>query len=320
MSLSPLVSVIMPTYNAAQFIDEALASILCQTYKNVEIIVVDDGSTDGTAQIVARYSGVRYLYQLNSGGFPGSPRNMGIRQSTGAYIAFLDADDVMLPDRLQAQVELLTHHCDVGLIFSNYRNFSANGPAEQSHFETCPLLMELLKQKEGLILESEEATALLVRENIGVPSSLMIRREILRDAPFFSTEMQIGEDFHFYYRAARKWKLGLVNSIGSLRRLHGNNITGDALRMMHSFVVSRTALRDTETNATNLKYLNECLFRGEINLARAYADRRDFARALMHNWQAIREDFPKSISQQLLGLRTFARTLVMACGLKKPLS
>lgn len=106
---NPLVSVIMPAYNAEKYITDSINSVIAQTYKEWELIVVDDGSTDNTAAVVKKISEqdrrVKYVYQQN--GRQGKARNNGIRNSTGEYIAFLDADDLWVPDKARIQVELL---------------------------------------------------------------------------------------------------------------------------------------------------------------------------------------------------------------------
>src|SRR6266852_8386571 len=246
MPKHPLVSVIIPAYNAESYIDDALRSVLGQIYPDVEIIVVDDGSTDCTVERVASYHPrVRCYERSNSGGYPGAPRNTGIERCSGEYICFLDADDIMLPDRVEKQVEFLTDHPETGVVFTDYRNFSANGVADQTHFQSCPCLREKLGTRPSLVLASADATSLLAQENFGIPSSMMIRREVLSLVPSFSTEMQVGEDFHYYYRVARHFGVGVVNHVGSLRRLHDTNMTGNPLRMLHNCILSRTNLRDT---------------------------------------------------------------------------
>ena len=140
----PRVSVIIPAFNAERYIRETLDSILAQTYPEVEVTVVDDGSTDGTAACVRTYGdSVRYVHQKNSGGC-GSPRNAGMRAATGEFFAFLDSDDVLAPHRLQTEVEFLTRNPDVGMVFSNYRDFQGDRVHDGSHFEECPLLSRRL--------------------------------------------------------------------------------------------------------------------------------------------------------------------------------
>lgn len=317
MASYPLVSVIIPAYNAESYIDEALRSVLAQRYANLEVIVVDDGSTDRTADRVATYRPrVNCYHQTNSGGYPGSPRNTGIKHCSGEYICFLDADDIMLPDRVEKQADFLSTHPEVGVVFTDYRNFSLDGPADQTHFQTCTHLLNKLAGKQALSLPSEEATACLVRENFGIPSTMMIRREVLSSVPEFSTDLRIGEDFHFYYRVARYYNVGLINHVGSLRRLHESNVTGNRLRMLHYGIASRTQLRDTESSTINIRLLNDYLYRREIELAWTYGSQRDLRKALVHNLRALFGPRPISIRDLGLGVRTLFRTAAIALHLK----
>lgn len=315
----PLVSVIIPAYNADPYIDEALRSVLAQSYPEIEIIVVDDGSTDGTADRIAAFSPrVQCYRRTNSGGFPGVPRNTGIERCSGEYICFFDADDIMVPDRVEKQANFLSDHPEAGLVFTDYRNFSASGLADRSHFQTCSLLLEMLGDKPSLILTSEEATALLLQGNFGLPSSLMIRREVLGSVPSFSTELKTSEDFHFFYRIARCYHVGIVNHLGSLRRLHDSNVSGNLIRTLHNNIRSRTELRHTELNAVNIELLNDFLYRCEIDLACAYANRRELGKALVHNVRALTV-FPPIPGERLkLGFRALIRTAAIALHLKRP--
>ena len=151
-AVPPRVSVIIPAYNAAAFIDEALRSVLDQDYPNLEVIVIDDGSTDETAERLAAYaSQALCIHQPNSGGYVGAARNAGMARATGEYLAFLDADDIMLPGRIRRQVDFLSTHPEVGLVFSDYRNFSRQGLASTTHFEACALIAEKLAGREAVV-------------------------------------------------------------------------------------------------------------------------------------------------------------------------
>lgn len=319
MADQPLVSVVIPAYNAEAFIDEALQSILSQDYPSFEILVVNDGSTDSTARRVAAYNDkVRYFEQPNSGGFPGSPRNAGIRNSRGEFICFLDADDLMLPGRLRLQVDFLRDQPEVGMVFGDYQNFSADGPLGDSHFQTCPRLKAKLGSRSALVLGPAEASALLLRENVGIPSSMMLRRPALEAAPAFSTEFRVGEDFHFYYRILRRFSLGIIDQVVSWRRIHGSNITGDSIRMLHSIIASRTALLEAEQSAENRALLEDAVHRCEASLARAYANQRHFGRSVAHDLRALRGAFPRRPGWVAGGLRGLARTAAIAMYLKRP--
>lgn len=317
MAHHPLVSVIIPAYNAVSYIDEALRSVSGQTYPNLEVIVVDDGSTDGTAdRVAACVPRVHCYHQPNSGGYPGVPRNTGIKYCTGQYLCFLDADDIMLPDRVERQVDFLTCHPEAGVVFTDYQNFSINGVADRTHFETCTRLQKKMDSKQSLVLPSQEATALLIQENFGISSSMMIRREVLSIVPEFSTELQTSQDFHFYYRVARHYCVGVINYVGSLRRLHDSNVTNNKLRALQNYISSRTQLRNTEPDAGNIRLLNDFLYRCRIDLARAYADQQESRKAILQNLCALTGFLPPSTDHLKLGLRTLVRTAALALHLK----
>jgi glycosyltransferase involved in cell wall biosynthesis len=307
-----LVSIVIPAYNAEAYIEDALNSALRQTYPSIEVIVVDDGSTDRTAERTAAYHPrVHLCRRANSGGYPGAARNTGIERSSGEYICFLDADDVMLPDRVAIQVEFLATHPEVGVVFCDYRNFRGEEVLGRTHFEACARVKERLGSEPSLVLSSAEATGLLARENFG-SGSMMIRREVLGLVPAFSSELQVGEDFHYYYRVARSYAVGLVNHVGFLRRLHDRNITGDPIRVLRNLIASRRDLKNAEVSRANRKALEEFLFACEIDLACAHADRLELKSAFGHNLRALYAALPASPGRFWVALWTIARTGAIA--------
>ncbi|PYI51683.1 MAG: hypothetical protein DMC62_07885 [Verrucomicrobia bacterium] len=125
MPESGLASVIIPCYNQAHFLHEAIESASAQTYSHREILVVDDGSTDNTAKVTASYPGVRYVRQENLG--VASARNTGFKQSRGEYLVFLDADDRLLPEALRVGVDCLRQHPDCAFAAGFCRLIVADG-------------------------------------------------------------------------------------------------------------------------------------------------------------------------------------------------
>ena len=120
-----LISVIVPVYQGEKYIAHALDSIFAQNYRPIEVVVVDDGSTDATASIAKSYSEVRYFFQANQG--PPVARNTGLANSTGELITFLDADDYWLPNSLAAQSSYLAAHPEMGCVFGKVQNFLNEG-------------------------------------------------------------------------------------------------------------------------------------------------------------------------------------------------
>ena len=314
MANNPLVSVIIPAFNAQELIDETLDSILAQTYKHLEVIVVDDGSTDQTSQVVLSYHPrVHYYYQRNSGGCA-VPRNTGIERSSGEFLCFIDADDVMAPDRIAHQVDFMERHPSVGLAFCDYRNFNEEGSYPSSHFQTCPRLWPQLRERRELILDNP--CELLAQENFGIAGSFFIRRNILKFESGFEPTLRSCEDFHFYYRLARHSHVGVINEVGMMRRLHGSNMSGNSSTMLSEGIRSRTLLRDSEPDQKIRAYLNEHIADYLASLARYNADHGQYQQALGKDWQALSCQFCWSRLWMTGG--SMIRTILIAISLHRP--
>jgi len=190
------VSVIIPTYNYGRFIAEAIQSVLQQTHRPDEIVVVDDGSTDDTAQVVAGFGdAVKYVRQDNGGVC--AARNKGVAESTGEIIAFMDADDTMEPESIAKQVALFGDE-HVGLVHCGLRLF------DDESGETIELQLE--GGEDGV------ADNLLLWEGASIagPGAILVTREAFDSVDGFDTGMKVGEDWDFCYRVARKFKVRFV--------------------------------------------------------------------------------------------------------------
>src|SRR5688572_16670897 len=191
------VSVVIPTYNYGRFIGIALRSVLEQTLPPSEIIVVDDGSTDGTGEVVAGFgNAVRYIRQDNAGVC--AARNRGVAESSGELIAFLDADDIWEPTTLEKQTARFTEDDMIGLVHCGIREFDSDSG------ETLEL--KLLGGEDGV------ADNLLLWEGATIPGpgAGMVSRKAFDAVGGFDAGMKVGEDWDFCYRIARKFRVGFV--------------------------------------------------------------------------------------------------------------
>ncbi len=203
------VSVVIPTYNYAYFIGEAIESILTQTIPVSEIIVVDDGSTDNTKQVIAAFGNkIRYLKKENGGVC--SARNFGVKNSSGDFIAFFDADDISHPTKIEKQLAKFAEDAAIGLVHCGIREIDADGNIIQSN----------LDGKEGWVADE---MLLLKPVIIGPGGTIMVRREVIAAVGAFDEQLEIYEDWEFCYRIARKYKIGFVNEALIDYRLHGHN-------------------------------------------------------------------------------------------------
>lgn len=196
--MSKSVSVIIPTYNYGRFIEDALRSVLDQSLPPAEIIVVDDGSTDDTSEVVRQFGEkIQYVRQENAGVC--AARNRGVAESSGELIAFLDADDIWEPTKLEKQAAKFCDDPVIGLVHCGMRVFDgATG-------ETLHLLLE--GGEDGV------AENLLLWEGSSVNVSgsvIMVNRTAFEEIGGFDTRIKCGEDWDFCYRSARKFKVGFV--------------------------------------------------------------------------------------------------------------
>lgn len=210
--MNPTVSVIIPNYNYGRFLSEAIESVLAQTYSCREIIVVDDGSTDNSLEVLVRYekNGVKVIRQKNCG--VGAARNVGVRASSGDLVAFLDADDFWMPQKIEKQIERLLADPDFGLVGCGLKKLDAAGET----IETCTEGKEGWRAEDILILEGIMA---------GPGSSSLLWRRVFEQAGGFDErkEMHPSEDWEFSYRVARVAKIAFVPTVLVAYRIHGGN-------------------------------------------------------------------------------------------------
>ena len=183
------VSIIIPTYNHARFISDSINSCLEQTYPNIEIIVVDDGSTDNTQEVLEPYlSKIKYIKQKNAG--PAAARNQGIQAANGSYLLLLDSDDWLASEQIALQVAELEKRPEYGLVYSAWKNVD----------ETSKKVIGEVRPK----IEGDVLKALLLRELFFSPGAALIRKECFEKAGLFEErkEFMRSEDTEMWVRIA----------------------------------------------------------------------------------------------------------------------
>lgn len=201
--MEPRVSVLIPCYNAGRYLGAALDSVLAQTYQDFEIIVADDGSEDDSAAVAARYPRVRYFHHAHSG--ISVTRNLAVSKARGALIAFLDADDLWVPEKLEKQVAYLDSHPECQLVFTLAENFYDGEP-------------ESMNQRQEQLLHANMDNCL---------ASCCIRRELFEKHGRFREDYSHGEDTHW---VTKLWAVGVnmkhcIPEPLYLRRIHDSNIS-----------------------------------------------------------------------------------------------
>jgi len=227
-SLPPAVSVVIPAYNYAAYLGEAISSVLRQDYSNFEILVVDDGSTDDTAQVVSRFTDarVRYIYQKNAG--LSSARNTGIREARHGIIALLDADDMWLPTHLSSSI---SHFSRLGptfaIIASPHRYVGASG-------------RDIPGRANTIQPEREIPVADVVLKTRFMPSAVLVRREVFAECGYFDTSLRSSEDRDMWIRIGSRHRIFVQNQATVLIRKHTANMSSQTNQMRASM---RTVIR-----------------------------------------------------------------------------
>ena len=195
-----LVSVVIPNYNYERYLRETIDSVVGQSYPHVEIIVVDDGSKDGSREILAGYGGkIRTIFQENQG--VSATRNNGVKESDGEFIAFLDADDAWLPTKLEKQVQRFREDSSLGLVHVGVDEVDADGGS----------LVERLEGVEGNV----SATLLMSKREgvLGGGSGFMVPRRVFEEVGGFDLRLSTSADWDLFYRIRERYAVGFVPEI-----------------------------------------------------------------------------------------------------------
>jgi glycosyltransferase involved in cell wall biosynthesis len=236
---------------------------------------VDDGSTDGTSKLVAEFgAGVRYVWQPNSGACS-APRNHGAQIATGEFLSFLDSDDVMCAGKLAAQLEVLERQPASALVVSDYVNFDHSGDSAASHFATCPALLAAARfagDGDDAVLDPIASNRVLIRDNFSIASSPLFRRAAFLQVGGFDESLRASEDFDLVYRISRRSPIAVLNRVGFRRRLHGDNMSNQPLRIIENKIRSRQKLLDSETDPALRQALQASIAGFEIARCRALTD------------------------------------------------
>jgi glycosyltransferase involved in cell wall biosynthesis len=205
----PLVSVVIPTYNRAPFVSEAIDSVFGQIFTDYEIIVVDDGSTDNTKEVLKRYQNrIKYIYQENSG--VSAARNTGIKNSTGLWLAFLDSDDKWMPEYLATQMEWIHRFPEIYMQTTDCQRAEWRGNTLGTYFQMNKVIDEL-KDRDHLLVA--DPFCFVVTHGPWQVGSTIFRREAITKAGLFDPNFSLSEDFDLMARVALQGPFGIIREV-----------------------------------------------------------------------------------------------------------
>jgi len=235
------ISAVIPAYNSAKFIRAAINSIQAQTRKVDEIIVVDDGSTDNTEQVLKTFAHtVIYHKQANQG--PSAARNKGIELASGDWIAFLDADDQWTVDKTTKQIQALQTNPELHLIAGDMTEIDNDDQLLTQSVLAKHKMLDYFQQLAGKPVPN--ALAALVKKNFIPTGTVLVKRQTLLEAGMFNTEIRYGEDLELWAKIATFHAVTCLPDILMLRRQHGNNATQASEGMLIDLTKAAESIRN----------------------------------------------------------------------------
>jgi glycosyltransferase involved in cell wall biosynthesis len=267
-----LVSVIIPCYNQARFLGEAIESVLSQNYPHFEVVVVDDGSTDNTSKVASRYPGVRCVRQENQG--LAGARNTGIRHSSGSYLVFVDADDRLLPEALEVGLRHLKEHPECAFVSGQCRFIAVDGSA--------------LPTPPPTPVDKDPYETLLRNTYIWMPATVMYRRAVFETVGVFDGSVDACADYDLYLRIARDYPVHHHGEVVAEYRQHDTNMTRNPALMLAATV---TVLRRQQSYVkgnrqykkaykTSMKFWHDLYGEPLVEDVRAHAEADEWRHAM----------------------------------------
>lgn len=307
----PKISVVVPCYNASQWISATLDSVLDQDWTDLEVIVVDDGSSDDSAQIVREnFPEVRLVQQDNKG--VAAARNKGISLATGDWIAFVDADDIWLPNKLRMQWNSLQHSPEARMVYSAWHVWNCTDPLPDRE-----LLDNLSAAKAGTN-GYEGPSGWIYPELLADchvwTSTVLIHRSLLEQIGSFNEGLRIGEDYDLWLRASRHTPILRVPLPLALYRMHPHSITKAApSKNYQAFVIMKAleswGMRSPDGRTANKNEVATAIARTWRDFSAAHLAVRNHRQAVQGAIMALRYDWRPSRSWKLL-VRTILAPLL----------
>ncbi len=291
MMASPQVSVIVPAYNVQSYIEQVLISLTAQSLQDFEAIVVDDGSTDGTSEVVKLFCDRDSRFQLlqKPNGGLSSARNHGIRHARAPYVALLDGDDVYKPEKLATHVSILDHTPDVGVVYS-----ASQAIRDDGH----PTFISL----SGKPVMSDPLLALLCKNFIGHGSNAVFRRSLFDEVGEFDEGLRSSEDVDFWLRiaATRRWRFHRVPQILCCYRVRPSGLSFNVAQMQrsHEQVLETASRRSPEVVKPVLPTAYAYMYRYLARLSLTSGDAEQARNFMDRAWSADRSIFyrdPRSL-------------------------
>ncbi|MGC9461183.1 glycosyltransferase family 2 protein [Vibrio genomosp. F10] len=274
------VSVIIPTYNCRDYLPKAISSVLDQTHRDIELLIINDNSSDDTAHYLTTLTDPRIIIMTAHGVGASKARNLGIQRSSGEFIAFLDADDFWYPEKLSLQLKLHKNNPDLALSFTNYDHFTERYQVIIDSFTYWEQFQNCTQESFAV----ENPLALVIKNNVIGTSTVMLRANVLSKVDLFDTNIRYGEDWELWLRICESHGVGVLNSVQSGYLMRQSSATQSYRFRLKNLQSIESILQRYEKESDRWNLSPSTLKSARARLMEGYAD---YHRGLHQNTTAI---------------------------------
>lgn len=274
------VSIVIPTYNCLDYLPKAIGSVLQQTHQDIELIIIDDNSNDGTSIYLASIQDHRIVKLSTLGVGAPQARNLGIEKATGEFIAFLDADDFWFPEKIERQLEFHQRYPDMAMSFTNYEHLTE----DYEVIVDCFSYWSQFQNRDEQFINIDNPLEFIIENNVIGTSTVMLKADVFSQTDSFNADIKYGEDWELWLRMSENHQIGVLNSVEVGYLMRATSVTQTEDLKLRNLASIETILQRYQNNSQRWNLPQSSFKVAKARILEGYAD---YYRSLQQNRQAI---------------------------------
>lgn len=278
------VSVVIPTYNCLDYLPKAIGSVLKQTHQDIELIIIDDNSNDGTSTYLASIQDHRIVKLSTLGVGAPQARNLGIEKAEGEFIAFLDADDFWFPEKIERQLEFHQRYPEMAMSFTNYEHLTE----DYEVIVDCFSYWSQFQNRQEQFINIDNPLEFIIENNVIGTSTVMVKADVFSQTDSFNADIKYGEDWELWLRMSENHQIGVLNSVEVGYLMRATSVTQTEDLKLRNLASIETILQRYQNNSQRWNLPQSSFKVAKARILEGYAD---YYRGLQQNRQAIAYSF-----------------------------
>lgn len=274
------VSIVIPTYNCLDYLPKAIGSVLQQTHQDIELIIIDDNSNDGTSTYLASIDDERIITLSTLGVGAPQARNLGIEKASGEFIAFLDADDFWFPEKIERQLEFHQRYPEMAMSFTNYEHLTE----DYEVIVDCFSYWSQFQNREEQFINIDNPLEFIIENNVIGTSTVMVKADVFSQTDSFNADIKYGEDWELWLRMSENHQIGVLNSVEAGYLMRATSVTQTEDLKLRNLASIETILQRYQNNSQRWNLPQSSFKVAKARILEGYAD---YYRGLQQNRQAI---------------------------------